>query len=205
MVLNFKYLLSYYYNYCYFERNQSFVDVWDLQSLIMLYLTRHWIGYIWNADVEYWIPFLCHLKCHFVFLHGKTCISIPLISVFVLHHFIIICLSLQVCSWGGYTFIINLIPIHALLCIVTGRYSPRLYIAYAPLVSVEWFHLESFFPIKFLDWKRSNKTLTMQNHNTLVLEFYFSARFISSSLNYGFHNLGCLGNIIGCTRACCWI
>ncbi|KAK8453654.1 hypothetical protein SEVIR_5G318300v4 [Setaria viridis] len=40
----------------------------------------------------------------------------------------------MVCSWGGYTFIINLIPIHVLLCIVTGRYSSRLYIAYAPLV-----------------------------------------------------------------------
>ncbi|XP_022729401.1 dolichyl-diphosphooligosaccharide--protein glycosyltransferase subunit STT3A-like isoform X2 [Durio zibethinus] len=40
----------------------------------------------------------------------------------------------MVCSWGGYTFIINLIPMHVLLCIVTGRYSSRLYIVYAPLV-----------------------------------------------------------------------
>ncbi|GAA0157799.1 glycosyltransferase [Lithospermum erythrorhizon] len=40
----------------------------------------------------------------------------------------------MVCSWGGYTFIINLIPMHVMLCIVTGRYSSRLYIAYAPLV-----------------------------------------------------------------------
>ncbi|KAL2929062.1 Dolichyl-diphosphooligosaccharide--protein glycosyltransferase subunit STT3A [Bienertia sinuspersici] len=40
----------------------------------------------------------------------------------------------MVCSWGGYTFIINLIPMHVLLCIVTGRYSHRLYITYAPLV-----------------------------------------------------------------------
>ncbi|CAL0332509.1 unnamed protein product [Lupinus luteus] len=40
----------------------------------------------------------------------------------------------MVCSWGGYTFIINLIPMHALLCIVIGRYSSRLYIAYAPLI-----------------------------------------------------------------------
>ncbi|WVZ68859.1 hypothetical protein U9M48_017741, partial [Paspalum notatum var. saurae] len=40
----------------------------------------------------------------------------------------------MVCSWGGYTFIINLIPMHVLLCIVTGRYSSRLYIAYAPLI-----------------------------------------------------------------------
>ncbi|KAF2285232.1 hypothetical protein GH714_039062 [Hevea brasiliensis] len=43
-------------------------------------------------------------------------------------------LYIKVCSWGGYTFIINLIPMHVLLCIVTGRYSSRLYIAYAPLV-----------------------------------------------------------------------
>ncbi|MBA0868319.1 hypothetical protein Goshw_011650 [Gossypium schwendimanii] len=43
-------------------------------------------------------------------------------------------LFFQVCSWGGYTFIINLIPMHVLLCIVTGRFSSRLYIAYAPLV-----------------------------------------------------------------------
>ncbi|KAE8712558.1 Dolichyl-diphosphooligosaccharide--protein glycosyltransferase subunit STT3A [Hibiscus syriacus] len=40
----------------------------------------------------------------------------------------------MVCSWGGYTFIINLIPMHVLLCVITGRYSSRLYIAYAPLV-----------------------------------------------------------------------
>ncbi|GFP92069.1 dolichyl-diphosphooligosaccharide--protein glycosyltransferase subunit stt3a [Phtheirospermum japonicum] len=43
-------------------------------------------------------------------------------------------LYIKVCSWGGYTFIINLIPMHVMLCIVTGRYSSRLYIAYAPLV-----------------------------------------------------------------------
>lgn len=40
----------------------------------------------------------------------------------------------MVMSWGGYTFIINLIPIHVLLCIVTGRFSERLYVAFAPLV-----------------------------------------------------------------------
>ncbi|KAE8676069.1 Dolichyl-diphosphooligosaccharide--protein glycosyltransferase subunit STT3A [Hibiscus syriacus] len=43
-------------------------------------------------------------------------------------------LYIKVCSWEGYTFIINLIPMHVLLCIVTGHYSSRLYIAYAPLV-----------------------------------------------------------------------
>ncbi|KAI3985396.1 hypothetical protein MKX01_033710 [Papaver californicum] len=44
----------------------------------------------------------------------------------------------MVCSWGAFTFIIDLIPVHVLLCIATGRYSSQLYIAYAPLVASWW-------------------------------------------------------------------
>ncbi|CAI5517213.1 unnamed protein product [Closterium sp. Naga37s-1] len=33
-------------------------------------------------------------------------------------------------SWGGYIFIINLIPIYVVVLLITGRYTPRLYIAY---------------------------------------------------------------------------
>lgn len=40
----------------------------------------------------------------------------------------------MVMSWGGYTFIINLIPIHCLVSVFTGRLSGRLYVAYAPLI-----------------------------------------------------------------------
>ncbi|GMH40934.1 hypothetical protein BSKO_08838 [Bryopsis sp. KO-2023] len=40
----------------------------------------------------------------------------------------------MVMSWGGYTFIINLLPIHCLVSIFTGRLSGRLYVAYAPLI-----------------------------------------------------------------------
>uniref|UniRef100_A0A0D6R1I2 dolichyl-diphosphooligosaccharide--protein glycotransferase n=1 Tax=Araucaria cunninghamii TaxID=56994 RepID=A0A0D6R1I2_ARACU len=36
----------------------------------------------------------------------------------------------MVSAWGGYIFIINLIPIYVLVLLVTGRYSLRLYIAY---------------------------------------------------------------------------
>ncbi len=42
----------------------------------------------------------------------------------------------QVASWGGYSFIINLLPIHCLACIFTGRLTPRLYVAYAPLIVI---------------------------------------------------------------------
>ena len=37
---------------------------------------------------------------------------------------------------GGYTFIINLLPIHCLACVLSGRLTPRLYVAYAPLVAI---------------------------------------------------------------------
>lgn len=40
----------------------------------------------------------------------------------------------MVASWGGYSFVINLLPIHCLASIVTGRLTSRLYVAYAPLV-----------------------------------------------------------------------
>lgn len=40
----------------------------------------------------------------------------------------------MVCSWGGYSFIINLLPIHCLAMMISGRYTSKLYIAYAPLV-----------------------------------------------------------------------
>ena len=42
--------------------------------------------------------------------------------------------SAQVASWGGYSFIINLLPIHCLASIFTGRLTAKLYIAYAPLI-----------------------------------------------------------------------
>lgn len=39
-------------------------------------------------------------------------------------------------SWGGYSFIVNLVPIHVLAMIVFGRLSTRLYIAYAPFIII---------------------------------------------------------------------
>ena len=39
----------------------------------------------------------------------------------------------MVSAWGGYIFIINLIPIHVFFLLITGRYSHRLYVAYSTL------------------------------------------------------------------------
>lgn len=43
---------------------------------------------------------------------------------------------MQVASWGGYTFIINLLPIHCLACVFTGQLTAKLYIAFAPLILI---------------------------------------------------------------------
>lgn len=37
----------------------------------------------------------------------------------------------MVVSWGGYVFIINVIPIHVLVLVLCGQYSSRVYIAYS--------------------------------------------------------------------------
>jgi len=39
--------------------------------------------------------------------------------------------NVQVSSWGGYVFLINLIPLHVLALMVTGRFSHRVYVAYS--------------------------------------------------------------------------
>ncbi|KAJ3217564.1 oligosaccharyl transferase stt3 subunit [Dinochytrium kinnereticum] len=37
----------------------------------------------------------------------------------------------MVSAWGGYVFIINLIPLHGFALLLMGRFSPRLYVAYS--------------------------------------------------------------------------
>jgi dolichyl-diphosphooligosaccharide--protein glycosyltransferase len=37
----------------------------------------------------------------------------------------------MVSSWGGYVFLINLIPLHVLALMFTGRFSHRIYVAYS--------------------------------------------------------------------------
>ncbi|CAL1714410.1 unnamed protein product [Somion occarium] len=42
----------------------------------------------------------------------------------------------MVAAWGGYAFITNMIPLHALALILMGRYSSRLYVAYSSWYAV---------------------------------------------------------------------
>jgi len=42
----------------------------------------------------------------------------------------------MVSSWGGYVFLINLIPLHVLALMITGRFSHRVYVAYSTVYCV---------------------------------------------------------------------
>ncbi|KAF8141449.1 glycosyltransferase family 66 protein [Boletus edulis] len=42
----------------------------------------------------------------------------------------------MVAAWGGYVFITNMIPLHALVLLLMGRYSSRLYVAYSTWYSI---------------------------------------------------------------------
>jgi len=39
-------------------------------------------------------------------------------------------------SWGGYTFVVALVPTHVVACVMTGRLSGRMYAAFAPFVAL---------------------------------------------------------------------
>ena len=42
----------------------------------------------------------------------------------------------MVAAWGGYVFITNMIPLHALVLVLMGRFSERLYVAYSSFYAI---------------------------------------------------------------------
>jgi len=52
--------------------------------------------------------------------------SLPAISFALV--LTLLLLHLQVSAWGGYVFIINLIPLHVFVLLLMGRYSNRIFV-----------------------------------------------------------------------------
>ena len=48
-----------------------------------------------------------------------SCLVLTLLDLFIV---------LQVSAWGGYVFIINLVPLHVFVLLLMGRYSSRVYV-----------------------------------------------------------------------------
>jgi len=53
-----------------------------------------------------------------------------LLDPLLYYHINVSNICLQVSAWGGYVFIINLIPLHVFVLLVMGRYSNRLFTSY---------------------------------------------------------------------------
>ncbi|ROL54171.1 Dolichyl-diphosphooligosaccharide--protein glycosyltransferase subunit STT3A [Anabarilius grahami] len=70
------------------------------------------------------IAIFCMLLTYYMWIKAVKSGSIYWSSMCALAYFY------MVSSWGGYVFLINLIPLHVLVLMLTGRFSHRIYVAY---------------------------------------------------------------------------
>ncbi|KAL1140305.1 hypothetical protein AAG570_000237 [Ranatra chinensis] len=76
------------------------------------------------------IAIFCMLLTYYMWIKAVKTGSILWATLTALAYFY------MVSSWGGYVFLINLIPMHVLTLMATGRFSHRIYIAYSTLYCV---------------------------------------------------------------------
>ncbi|XP_050432666.1 dolichyl-diphosphooligosaccharide--protein glycosyltransferase subunit STT3A [Adelges cooleyi] len=95
-------------------------------SIVPGYISRSVAG---SYDNEA-IAIFCMLLTYYAWIKSVKSGSILWSSFTALAYFY------MVSSWGGYVFLINLIPMHVLVLIVTGRFSHRVYVAYSTLYCI---------------------------------------------------------------------
>lgn len=76
------------------------------------------------------IAIFCMLLTYYLWIKASKTGSISWSLMCALAYFY------MVSSWGGYVFLINLIPLHVLTLMITGRFSHRIYVAYSITYSV---------------------------------------------------------------------
>lgn len=95
-------------------------------SIVPGYISRSVAGSYDNEG----IAIFCMLLTYYMWIKAVKTGSIFWSALAALAYFY------MVSSWGGYVFLINLIPLHVLTLMVTGRFSHRIYIAYSTLYCV---------------------------------------------------------------------
>lgn len=86
----------------------------------------------------------------------------------------------MVAAWGGYVFIINIIPIYVAILVASGRYSPRLYIAYST-----FYILGSLFAMQvpFVGFNVLKQAECAASHGVFVLvQMYAVGMYLQSTL-----------------------
>lgn len=87
----------------------------------------------------------------------------------------------MVSSWGGYVFLINLIPLHVLILMITGRFSHRIYVAYSTLYCVGTILSMQISFVGFQPVQSSEHMLALGVFG--LCQIYASIEYIRSKLN----------------------
>ncbi|RZF38404.1 hypothetical protein LSTR_LSTR006530 [Laodelphax striatellus] len=95
-------------------------------SIVPGYISRSVAG---SYDNEA-IAIFCMLLTYYMWIKAVKTGSILWATFTALAYFY------MVSSWGGYVFLINLIPLHVLTLMATGRFSHRIYVAYSTVYCV---------------------------------------------------------------------
>ena len=90
-------------------------------SIVPGYISRSVAGSYDNEG----IAIFCMLLTYYLWIKSVKSGSVYWSSLCAMAYFY------MVSSWGGYVFLINLIPLHVLALMFTGRFSHRIYIAYS--------------------------------------------------------------------------
>ncbi|XP_067936342.1 dolichyl-diphosphooligosaccharide--protein glycosyltransferase subunit STT3A-like [Watersipora subatra] len=90
-------------------------------SIVPGYISRSVAGSYDNEG----IAIFCMLLTYYLWIKAVKTGSIFWAAICSIAYFY------MVSSWGGYVFLINLIPLHVLALMVTGRFSHRIYVAYS--------------------------------------------------------------------------
>ncbi|GAB6018660.1 Dolichyl-diphosphooligosaccharide--protein glycosyltransferase subunit stt3a [Chamberlinius hualienensis] len=90
-------------------------------SIVPGYISRSVAGSYDNEG----IAIFCMLLTYYLWIKSVKTGSIWWATMCALAYFY------MVSSWGGYVFLINLIPLHVLALMITGRFSHKIYVAYS--------------------------------------------------------------------------
>ena len=84
----------------------------------------------------------------------------------------------MVSSWGGYVFLINLIPMHVFTLMICGRYNHRVYVAYSTVYVIGTILSMQISFVGFQPVQTSEHMLVRK------FAYFFDCRFSVSTIIY---------------------
>ena len=105
----------------------------------------------------------------------------------------------MVAAWGGYVFIINLIPLYTLFLIIVGRTDVKIYIAYSVFYILGTMLA---MQVPFVMFQAIRSSEHMLSHGVfLILQVYMLVQFIKTNLSENLYQrlfkISIMGNQLG--------